>query len=184
MTISKLKYTTIEETSIQVTMDDGSSYSAPWPCYTWHSQEIQSAIDSGLKIEPYKTSEELLNYARETVWSNIKAMREDRAINGGVKVLVDGRDKWFYTDLKSTTQYNTIANTTIGSPDFAIPNWKTMDGSFVTMTPELVNKILLAGIIQQSQTYANAEVHKASMLRSEEPIMYDYSTGWPKIFGE
>lgn len=58
MTITSLKFSNIEETSINVTTDTGS-YSAPWPCHTWHTQDIQEAIDAGLLIEPYKTYGEL-----------------------------------------------------------------------------------------------------------------------------
>lgn len=183
MTITSLKYTSIDETSIQVTTED-SSYTAPWPCHTWHAQSIQEAIDSGIIIQPFKTVEEILSEAKEKVWSAIKVKREDRTLNGGVKVTVDGVDKWFYTDLKSTTQYNTIINAASQEPLFSIPNWKTMDGSFVTMNLELVNKIQLAGIVLNAQTYAVAEQHKAIMLTLADPLTYDYSKGWPLIFGE
>ena len=178
--ITSLKYTSIEETGIQVTMDDGSSYSASWPCQTWHREEIEDAIKSGIEIQPFKTAEEALLDKQEEIWSAIKALREYRTLNGGVKVA----DKWFYTDLKSTAQYNTITNAGIQNPTLSIPDWKTMDGSFVEMTLDLVNQIQLAGITSQAQTYAVAEAHKAAMLASTDPSSYDYSTGWPVIFGE
>ena len=58
MPVIKLKYANQENTSLQVTTDSGE-YSAPWPCFTWHSAEIQAAIDAGLQIEQYKTYSEL-----------------------------------------------------------------------------------------------------------------------------
>ena len=44
MTVKSLKYTSNDKTSIVVTSEDGSSYTAPWPCHTWHAEEIQEAI--------------------------------------------------------------------------------------------------------------------------------------------
>ena len=178
--ITSLKYTSLENQSLTVTKEDGSSYSAPWPCYTWHREEIEVAIEAGIEIQPFEIAEEVLVDNQEKVWSAIKALREDRTLNGGVKVA----DKWFYTDLKSTAQYNTLTNVGVCNPTLSIPGWKTMDGSFVEMTLALVNQIQLAGITSQAQTYAVAEAHKAAMLASTDPSSYDYSTGWPLIFGE
>lgn len=58
MSITSLKFTSLDETSIQVTSEDGSSYSAPWPCHTWHREEIEAAIAVGMTIEPYMTESE------------------------------------------------------------------------------------------------------------------------------
>ena len=60
MPIIRIKYASEDKSSITVTTDQ-SEYSAPWPCYTWHAQEIQEALDAGLSIEPYKTYSELEN---------------------------------------------------------------------------------------------------------------------------
>ena len=65
MPVIKLKYTNQEGSSIQVTTDSGS-YSTAWPCYTWHNEEIQSAIDAGMTIEPWKTDTELLAEQKDT----------------------------------------------------------------------------------------------------------------------
>lgn len=183
MTITSLKFSNLEETSINVTTETGS-YSAPWPCYTWHAQEIQAAIDAGLSIEPFKTKEEVLSEAKEQIWEQIKAYRKERIMNGGFKVTVDGTTKWFYSDADSRTQYNTLSNAGIGQPDLSIPNWKTMDGTLVTITVALANEIQLHGIIQEATTFACAEGHRVAALASTDPLEYNYKTGWPVIFGE
>lgn len=64
MSITSLKYTNAEQTSLKVTTDSGE-YSAPWPCHSWHAQEIQSAIDAGMVIEPFKTDVELEQEAKQ-----------------------------------------------------------------------------------------------------------------------
>ena len=73
MSITNLKYTSSDETAIQVTLEDGSSYTAPWPCYTWHAQAIQEAIDSGMVIEPWKTDTELAQEAKRVRIGEIDA---------------------------------------------------------------------------------------------------------------
>jgi hypothetical protein len=60
--------------------------------------------------------------------------------------------------------------------------WKTMDGSFVTMTQALAQQILAAGAASDQAIFAAAEAHKAAMEASEDPASYDYSTGWPATF--
>ncbi len=64
MSITSLKYANAEQTSLKVTTDSGE-YSAQWPCYTWHVNEIQSAIDAGMVIEPFKTDAELALEAKQ-----------------------------------------------------------------------------------------------------------------------
>lgn len=72
MPVIKLKYANQEGSSLQVTTDTGE-YSAPWPCFTWHAAEIQSAIDTGLVIEPWKTDAELAQEAKQVRIGEIDA---------------------------------------------------------------------------------------------------------------
>jgi hypothetical protein len=62
--------------------------------------------------------------------------------------------------------------------------WKTMDGSFVTMTPQLASQILVEAAASDQAIFAVAEAHKAAMESSADPASYDFSAGWPKSFGE
>lgn len=59
-----------------------------------------------------------------------------------------------------------------------------MDGAEVDMTPALARKILLAGFEQRCAIDDAALAHKAAMEASADPSAYDFSSGWPKIFGE
>lgn len=183
MAITKLKYTNNEKTQIQVTTDNGT-YSAPWPCYTWHAEEIQSAINAGMSIELWKTEEEVLAEAKESVWSQIKVERDRRIIEGGYHITINEVVKWFHSDVKSRTQYITIVNTGITNPTLTIENWKTMDGSFVTMTVDLANSLLLHAVTQEAAIFAAAEQHKTGAFALADPSTYDFSTGWPLVYGE
>jgi xanthine/uracil permease len=62
--------------------------------------------------------------------------------------------------------------------------WKTMDGSFVQMTPTLAGQIFGSVAAWDTATFTTAETHKAAMQASSDPIHYDFSANWPLIFGE
>lgn len=182
MTITNLKYTSIDETSIQVTSEDGNSYTAPWPCYTWHAQAIQEAIDSGIIIQPFKTEEEVKHEAIDKACGNIKAERDRRTSSGGYKVVVNNEPKWFHSDQASRTQQLTLFQLGDLIPEDLL--WKTMDGSFVVMTKELAALVVMHATLSDQAIFTIAEQHKAVMLTLADPLSYDYSTGWPLIFGE
>lgn len=182
MPITKLKFQNAEKTSLQVTTEDGSSYTAPWPCYTWHKEEIQNAIEAGLALEDWKTVEEIKAEAIESKTTAIKAYRDDRTQNGGFHVVVDNVTKWFHSDTKSRAQQLALAQAGTAIPENL--QWKTMDGYYVTMTSELAQQIVSHAIAQESATYLVAETHLAALAASSTPEEYDFSANWPVIFGE
>lgn len=65
MSITSLKYANAEQTLLKV-VSDSAEYSAPWPCHTWQALEIQSAIDAGMAIEPWKTDEQVSTEQKES----------------------------------------------------------------------------------------------------------------------
>lgn len=120
-------------------------------------------------------------------WEEIKAER-DRRKYGGVNVVVGGLNKWFHTDEPSRNQYVFLLTTAIEKTlplDFVFdPAWKTMDGTKLPMTVDLVRNIRDAGLVVEKLNFNNAEVHRAAMDASATPETYDFSTGWPKVYGE
>lgn len=126
------------------------------------------------------------------VWSEIKAMRDRRLVNGGFMLAVDGVPKWFHSDLVSRTQQITLDRLAekmkaAGAPDTQLVTpvpWKTMDGTSVPMTIGLARQLLEAIAQHEGQNFTAAETHKAAMLASLDPASYDYSAGWPLSFGE
>lgn len=115
-----------------------------------------------------------LTAKRAGAWEKIKAERERRK-NGGV--LVDG--KWFHSDADSRIQF--IAMVLMGANAPADP-WKTMDGTFVTMTKELSSKVFLAVVELDRNAFARAELHLTGMTAAADPASYDITTGWPAVF--
>lgn len=109
------------------------------------------------------------------VWEHIKAER-DRRKAGGVKVGA----KWFHTDDASRIQ-----NMTLNMMGASIPanlQWKTMDGSFVTMTQVLAGQVFQAVALLDMQAFTKAEEHRIAMEASNDPANYDFSAGWPASF--
>ncbi|WP_241236045.1 DUF4376 domain-containing protein [Eikenella corrodens] len=86
--------------------------------------------------------------------------------------------KWFQTDDATRLQYLALALESV-TGGFKKPiNWKTMDNSFLMLTPELLREIMQAMHDDEQADFINAEKHKAAMLKSENPLEYDYSGGW------
>ena len=111
-------------------------------------------------------------------WDANKAERDRRTENGGYKV----GTKWFHSDQKSRSQQ--LGLVLLGASIPANLQWKTMDGSFVTMTQQLAGQVLAAAAASDQAIFAAAEEHRQAMEASADPAAYDFSTGWPKVFGE
>jgi hypothetical protein len=109
------------------------------------------------------------------VWEDIKQER-DRRKSGGV--LVSG--KWFHTDSDSRIQH--LGLTIMGASIPAGLQWKTMDGTFITMTQQLAGAIFMGVALADQHNFTNAEIHNATMKALPDPAGYDYSTGWLTIY--
>lgn len=110
-------------------------------------------------------------------WVGIKAER-DRRKAGGVKVGA----KWFHSD--DGSRIHQMGLVMMGASIPANLQWKTLDGSFITMTQALAGNVFAAAAASDQAIFAAAETHKAAMEASTDPASYDYSGGWPKIYGE
>lgn len=116
--------------------------------------------------------------ARSRVWEEIKAERDRRIQNGGYKVGAD----WYHSDTFSRTQQMGLVMLGANMPPGI--QWKTLGGSFVTMTPALATQIFAAGAASDIAIFATAQAHRAAMEQLTDPDGYDCSTGWPSAFGE
>lgn len=111
-------------------------------------------------------------------WGAIKAERDRRIQSGGYKVGA----KWFHSDTFSRTQQMGLVMLGANIPPSTA--WKTMDGSTIEMTQVLAGQIFAAAAASDISIFAAAEAHKSAMLASDDPAAYDFSTGWPAIYGE
>ena len=119
-----------------------------------------------------ETAAALKQAQQEEVWTRIKQKRHDN-LRGGVYVKSIG--KWLHSNDESRAQY-TFMRTMSQLPEKMM--WKTMDNTFVPMTKALLEELSLQLLADEQADFANAERHKAAMLKAENPLEYDYSGGW------
>ncbi len=122
-----------------------------------------------------------LEQIKSRQWDAIKAER-DRRKSGGVKVKVGTADKWFHSDGASLIQITSLV--ALGASIPTGLRWKTMDGTFVAIGQTVATKVLAAAVAGDQAIFGVAETHKAAMAACADPSTYDFSAGWPKIYGE
>lgn len=126
--------------------------------------EVQSIISS---YDP-------LPKAQAAKWEEIKLER-DRRQAGGIRV----GDKLYHSDEKSRIQQ--LGLLMMGANIPANLKWKTLDGTFVNMTPQLAGQIFAAAAASDQAIFAAAEAHRAAMMQSNSPETYDSSSSWPEV---
>ena len=108
-------------------------------------------------------------------WEAIKAERDRRTQQGGYQVA----GKWFHSDTFSRTQQMGLVM--MGADIPADLQWKTMDGSFVAMTPTLAGQVFAAAAASDAALFARAEQIKAAM--EADPVNFVLaSQTWPAVF--
>lgn len=129
---------------------------------------------------------EYLQNAKDMMWQRIKSYRDDRE-EGGIKMAVDGTDYWFHSDTRSLIKYLFLLFlATVFSSYFQNNiSWKTMKNDVVvSLTPQIIINIFFAVMSMGNTVHQIGRNHRAAMLQSNDPLNYDYSSGWPPIFGE
>lgn len=138
-------------------------------------------VGGRITLAPMRTTEEQLAFEMGVVWAQIKTERDNRKA-GGFKIEVSpGVFKWFHSDEPSRIQQLGLMMAGASVP--AIP-WKTMDGSFVTMSPAVAAAIFQQAFVLDAALFTIAEQHKAAMEASSDPADYDFLTGWPERFAD
>lgn len=130
-----------------------------------------------------------LESAKSAMWDKIQIERTRRN-EGGYPCIFGGKTYWFHSDAMSLLQQSNLFSaaqlTLMQGKDMAevMVQWKTRSGEFVGMSGNLALAIGAAGMKQQKAIFTAAEMHQAKMRACAEPWNYDYSAGWPKIYGE
>ena len=139
---------------------------APCPSSTWDGEQWHLDPECAARLKAEQQDE---------MWERIKQKRYDNLRHG---VYAKSVGKWFQTDDATRLQYLALALESV-TGGFKKPiNWKTMDNSFLMLTPELLREIMQAMHDDEEADFINAEKHKAAMLKAENPLKYDYSDGW------
>lgn len=135
------------------------------------------------EVEQFEESrKDPIDKIRDKKWKDIKIERSRRNYGG---VYVDS--KWFHTDEPTRAQYSIMLTTALEkewASDYVIEaNWKTMTGTYTPMTVAKLRAIRDAETANEKINFANAEVHRLTMLAASDPTDYDFSSGWCEIYG-
>ena len=134
------------------------------------------ALIDGVIVEQLPSIDE----QRKQIRNGINALR-DRKINGGV--YVPAIDKWIDTDATAERNILSVKATFDLFGDQEIP-WTFADNSVA-----MINKaklLVIWQVLMEAKTgnHANALRHKAALEQAENPLEYDYSTGWTQTYEE
>lgn len=135
--------------------------------YIWDNIQNQWVVSP--ELDAYKYLEN-----QDKVWELIKERRLQAVTSG---VYVESVDKWFHTDEVSVTSYSTIAGM-IALDNYEPVQWKVMDNTWILLTVPIFKELQTAMSTKTNTNYAIAEQHKSNMMKSDNPLEYDFSTGW------
>lgn len=133
------------------------------------AQPDGAAIPSKAELDTHR-----IYYTRVNVWNAIKAERDARQGNG---VLVGTH--WLHSDTNSRIQQLGLVIFGASLPPI---QWKCLGGEYVTMTPTFAQQIFQASAASDIAIFTAAETHKAYMMASANPLLYDFSNGWPATY--
>lgn len=117
-----------------------------------------------------------IDEVRAEKWAEVKRERDRRCAESGYKV----SGKWFHSDQQSRIQQ--LGLVLLGASIPPGTQWKTMDGSFVAMTPTLAQQILASAAASDQAIFSAGETHRAAIESSPDPEEYDVTSGWPLAF--
>lgn len=147
-------------------------------------ERFKSWQEAGNAPIPAETHDE----ARNRLWETIKAMRDALIQVGGYPL----NGFWFHSDAYSLSQQQGLilaamqvqaSGGDMDAPLMATP-WQAMGGVPVVMTASLALRLLPAGMAKQVAIFEAAKAHKAALDSCVDPANYDFSGGWPQVFGE
>lgn len=124
----------------------------------------------------------LLSRQRQQVRDAINALR-DKKINGGV--YVPAIDKWIDTD--ATAERNILS--VKATFDLMGEQVKEIPWTFADNSVDMINKeklLVIWQVLMEAKTgnHDNALKHKAMVEQVENPLEYDYSSGWTQTYEE
>jgi hypothetical protein len=128
---------------------------------------------------------EVIAYSYETPitsedWDDlIIKERSFRQQEGGYQV----QGKWFHSDQPSKVQQIGLIIAGQNIPSNLM--WKTMDGSFVLMTPTLAQQVFFAAVTRESELFAQGEALRAKVRQPDfDPDTFDWTKGWGTCYWE
>lgn len=160
-----------------VGVDGGNQTDEPWqegeiPAIYQHYVILNGElVDLNLNVDILKKER----------WERIKQVRTEKSQGG---TLIHSVGKWFHTDEKSMTHYLGLNQQRMMGV-FRVVSWKTMDGSFVPLTEQLLAQVSNQVINNELLIFGVAEQHRMAMEALPNPLEYSdelISTLWPQVY--
>lgn len=143
----------------------------------------------------------LVAQARANQWEKLKDYRQLRQYMG-VQVNIGGTLYWIHSDETSRSLHLGmlgaailhILNVVVGVATLPLfpanQMWKTMDVDaqgqpvFAHLDYVAAMQIFAADAAMTSQCFGHAEYHRVMLEASNDPLNYNFTTGWPVVWGE
>ena len=113
-------------------------------------------------------------------WEEIKEIRTFKMSDG---VFIQSIGKWFHTDLYSKQQIQALVVTNLIGI-YKTTAWKTLDNTYVQLTPMLLLQVFGAMLENESRLFDIGKLHYESLYTSSDPVNYDPASQWPTTFSD
>lgn len=113
-------------------------------------------------------------------WEKIKEIRTFKMSDG---VFIQSIGKWFHTDLYSKQQIQALVVTNLIGI-YKTTAWKTLDNTYVQLTPMLLLQVFGAVLENESRLFDIGKLHYESLYTSSDPVNYDPASQWPTTFSD
>jgi hypothetical protein len=152
---------------------------------SWLWEEYQNWVDEGGVTLPYRTPEEAQLEVKTEIKNTAISKRYSGILIGTYWLPTDPDSRIEYIILKDLARDLYESGYGIDTPiivDGDEVELESMDGVFVVATIRKV-KILIKTLQALDRRLRRvAKYHIAQMLLAENPLQYDYSTGWPPSY--
>lgn len=154
------------------TGEEGQPILVDPPPSPYHELKDGEWFISDLKMAQQKAEQQA------QMWESIKQKRYENSLGG---VFIPSVGKWFQTGEEEKTKYLGLDKVIDQLHEI---NWKCADNTFVKMNRALLDEIFLTMVQTENADHINAERHRLAMLESDNPLDYDFSTGWSANYQE
>lgn len=168
-----MRYATIHNNVVTNIIECDETFAASVGAVLCPTGHIGDLYADGVFVTPEPPAGQI----HDALVERVKSLRDAKAQAGGYMAA----GKWFHSDTFSRTQQLGLVIMGAAMPPGL--TWKTMDGSFVDMTPALASQVFAAAAQQDAALFAHAEALIAELSAAADPASVDISAGWPTTFG-
>ena len=141
---------------------------------------IEGDIQTNYLIKDGQLERLNLEKIYEEKWEKIKEIRTFKMDDG---VFLQSIGKWFHTDLHSKQQIQSLVTANVIGL-YKTTAWKTLDNTYVQLTPMLLLQVFGAMLENESRLFDIGKLHYESLYTSNDPVNYDPASQWPTTFSD